>query len=194
MPKFNTKTIVKACIFSFFAVLLTANVYATTLLPVSSKQLSSESELIFEGRVVDSVVKRSADHGVPFTYVQFEVLDVITGSYAAGHITLGFAGGTLDGMTYRIDGIYTPQINERGVYFVETLSRELLHPLTGWHQGHYVVIQNKSSVEQVLNIEQFLRLNSPKSGAVANDASSLIDNAPSLSDFRSNVKREATQQ
>ena len=176
--------------------LFSATSFATTLLPVTMKQLSGQSELVFEGHVVDSYVKRSTDHGVPFTYVQFEVLDVISGSFAPPYITLGFAGGTLDGMTYRVDGIHYPRINERGIYFVETLTRELLNPLYGWHQGHYVVFQNKnSSAERVLSIEEFLRNTNPKSSK-SSDGMPSLENVPSssLSEFKSDMKNEASAQ
>jgi len=146
MLKFNTNSSVKAYIFAFIGVLLSANSFATTLLPVTMKQLSSESELVF-----DSYVKRPTDHGVPFTYVQFEVLDIISSSFAPPYVTLGFAGGTLDGMTYRVDGVHYSWINERGTYFVETLTRELLNPLYGWLQGYYVVLQNKKSRTHLIN-------------------------------------------
>ena len=32
-----------------------------------------------------------------------------------------------------------PEMSEQGVYFVESMSRDLINPLIGWSQGHFII-------------------------------------------------------
>ncbi len=44
-----------------------------------------------------------------------------------------------DGVALRVSYLHIPELGEQGIYFVESLSRPLVNPLVGWHQGHYLV-------------------------------------------------------
>jgi hypothetical protein len=43
-----------------------------------------------------------------------------------------------------------PERGEKGIYFVESLQRRQAHPLYGWSQGHFVVVEDERGVERVL--------------------------------------------
>jgi hypothetical protein len=102
--------------------------------------LADEAQLIFEGRVVDWNVIREGR--LITTVVTFEVLDMIKGEGNAINLDLHFSGGELDGEILEITGSKIPVISEHGVYFVESAEGNLLNPLLGWTQGHYIIKNN----------------------------------------------------
>lgn len=118
---------------------------ATTLLKVDFDEVVGQSEFIFEGRVIAKETRRSNRDGNPLTYVTFQVLDVLKGSTDGEIVTLGFTGGAIDGKKIVVQGLRMPVMNERGIYFVESLENEFFNPLYGWHQGHYLVTEDASS-------------------------------------------------
>lgn len=112
---------------------------ATSVEQISTDQLIAGSELVIDARVTAVQVRPAGPRALPYTYATLEVIDVIKGNYAKRAIELGFMGGTLQGQTFTITDMHPPQIGERGIYFIESLSRQQVHPLYGWDQGHYVV-------------------------------------------------------
>ncbi|MAF33092.1 MAG: hypothetical protein QF876_02965 [Desulfobacterales bacterium] len=136
-------------VFLITFVLLPAGIAkATTILEVSFAEVIQGAELIFEGRVLSEETRPSPIDGRPFTYFTFEIIDVINGPYSGNYIELGFAGGTLRGLTLSVSNMRMPEIGERGVYFVESLTQELVHPLYGWHQGHYLVVTDPANLQE----------------------------------------------
>lgn len=120
--------------------LLSTIVLSTTIKELSLSQLADEAQLIFEGRVVDWNVIREGR--LITTVVTFEVLDMIKGEGNAINLDLHFSGGELDGEILEITGSKIPVISEHGVYFVESAEGNLLNPLLGWTQGHYIIKNN----------------------------------------------------
>jgi hypothetical protein len=112
---------------------------AVTILQMTLAQALSGSELVFEGRVIGQQVHPSPDQSLIYTYVTFQVMDVIKGQAPGDTVQLAFTGGTLGDLTLRIPDMHVPEVGERGIYFVESLSRQQANPLFGWDQGHYVV-------------------------------------------------------
>jgi hypothetical protein len=160
-------------------ILLSAGVAkATTVLEVSFDEVVKSAEFIFEGQVLSKETRPSPIDGRPFTYFTFEVIDVIKGSYSGNYIELGFAGGTLGGLTLSVSDMRMPEIGERGIYFVESLTQELVHPFYGWHQGHYLVVTNTDNLhEKVVPL-----LADPKT------LKALITIAPTVNNFKQNVR------
>jgi len=112
---------------------------ASVVEQVTLPQVVQGSQLIFEGQVISKQV-RYAPNGDPFTYFTFRILDVIKGNYTAPTIELGFMGGpTSNGLILQISDMRMPEVGEHGIYFVESLARQQVHPLYGWQQGHYLV-------------------------------------------------------
>jgi hypothetical protein len=120
--------------------LLSTIALSTTIKELSLSQLADEAQLIFEGRVVDWNVIREGR--LITTVVTFEVLDMIKGEGNAINLDLHFSGGELDGEILEITGSKIPAISEHGVYFVESAEGNLLNPLLGWTQGHYIIKNN----------------------------------------------------
>ena len=115
---------------------------STTIKELSLNQLTNEAELIFEGRVKDRNVIREGR--LITTIVTFEILDVIKGEKNTTNLDLPFSGGELDGEVLEITGSKIPAINEHGIYFVESAEGNLLNPLLGWTQGHYIIENNRA--------------------------------------------------
>ena len=50
-----------------------------------------------------------------------------------------FTGGTSNGETIKVNGLIIPQSAEQGIYFVESTCENLINPLVGWSQGHFII-------------------------------------------------------
>ncbi len=116
--------------------------FGTTLLSLSVNSLSEQAEFVFEGEVIAVEAQRSGSRGMVSTFVTFRVIDTLKGDAGAIDIELKFLGGTLNGEVLEVNGSRLPKLGERGVYFVESLSRDLINPLLGWSQGHYLISTN----------------------------------------------------
>jgi len=42
----------------------------------------------------------------------------------------------------QVSGLRIPEDGEQGIYFVESVSRDLINPLIGWSQGHFVIVDD----------------------------------------------------
>jgi hypothetical protein len=151
-----------------------ANVHASTVLSVGFDELAQRAELIFEGQVTSTETRRSVVNSAPMTYFTFQVIDVIKGVHSGEVIELGFAGGTIDGLTMEVSDMRMPEAGERGIYFVESVNAELVHPLYGWSQGHYLVtMDNERSVGRVIPVL---------------DSGMALQSAPTLGDFKQTIR------
>lgn len=143
---------------------------ATTLVSMSIDQISSEAELIFEGEVLVRETRRDTSNDLIYTYVTFAVRDVVKGSYGGSELELRFTGGSIDNEIVEINGLTLPGEGEQGIYFVESISRNLLNPMLGWSQGHYLIHEENGerhvstleeehviSVQPVSNVPRALR-------------------------------------
>lgn len=146
---------------------------SSTVLTVGLNEVASKSEFIFEGRVLSKETRPSPPDNRPFTYFTFEIIDVIKGSYPNKYIELGFAGGTINGLTMEVTDLQMPELKEKGIYFVESLSKELIHPLYGWNQGHYLVM-NISGAEKVVQADMA--------------ATQSLSTAPTINEFKQNIR------
>ena len=141
---------------------------ASTLLRVSVDELTQRAEFVFEGEVVSVQAQRSGARGMICTFVTFNVIDTIKGSASVESIELKFLGGNLEGERLEVNGSRIPELGERGVYFVESLTQDLINPLLGWSQGQYL-IQTEDGVEQVtsVNARPIVSVAAPRSAAAA---------------------------
>ena len=60
-----------------------------------------------------------------------------------------FSGGKMDGLILSYSDMRLPEIGEVGVYFVESLTKNQIHPLVGWSQGHFLEIIDSQGVARV---------------------------------------------
>lgn len=144
---------------------------ASTLLRVSVDELTQRAEFVFEGEVVSVQAQRSGARGMISTFVTFNVIDTIKGSASVESIELKFLGGNLEGERLEVNGSRIPELGERGVYFVESLTQDLINPLLGWSQGQYL-IQTEDGVEQVtsVNARPIVSVATPNSAAATGPA------------------------
>jgi hypothetical protein len=112
---------------------------ASTVEQVSLAKMLKDSELVFEGQVTQVVSRLTANKQSVETLVTIQVLDVIKGTAPGSQVTLNFAGGDTPTLHMTVSGMKPPQLNDHGIYFVETTKRLLIHPLYGWDQGHFLV-------------------------------------------------------
>jgi len=133
----------KSVISFLLLVLLTTVVQATTVLQQSLPAMTKNAELIFEGTVVGLQAERSGKR--IYTWVTFEVTDVIKGDYHDSIIKLRYLGGKVADMRIEIAEMSLPKMGEVGIYLVESTSKQTVHPLIGWGQGHFLVKSDKKT-------------------------------------------------
>lgn len=121
---------------------------ATSVREASVDELVDQSEVVFEGTVVDVRSRKSAP-GMIVTDVVFEVTDVIKGHIPQRRLTLEFLGGEVDGEALSVPAMGYPEVGERGIYFAESAERRLINPLYGWDQGRFLVTRDETGVERV---------------------------------------------
>ena len=125
------------CVFVTYA----TGTNATTILGMDIDKVANDAELIFEGEVILHETRQNSNTGIIHTYVTFTVHDVVKGDFSADTIELKFAGGTFMDQIVEVRGLKIPKEGENGIYFVESTSRDLLNPLIGWSQGHFIIEQ-----------------------------------------------------
>lgn len=117
---------------------------ATTILGMDIDKVAADAEFVFEGAVINSET-RQASSGIISTYVTFQINDIIKGDYAGESVELKFMGGAFNGQIVEVSGMRIPEMNEQGVYFVESMSRDLINPLIGWSQGHFIITDDNGT-------------------------------------------------
>mgnify|MGYP001031708696 CR=1 FL=1 len=120
---------------------------ASTLLSLSVSQLSQQAAMVFEGEVIAVETQRVGARGLIHTFVTFQVDDLVKGEPGSAQLELRFLGGTESGERLEVNGSRLPRLGERGIYFVESLTENLINPLLGWSQGHYLIARNGSAFE-----------------------------------------------
>ncbi len=124
-------------------------VQATTLLHQDLGDLVDQAELIFVGTVLHAEPVLTGDGAFAFTYVTFEVEDALKGSARDRRLTLRFAGGELEEVSYDVVGIPRFAPGGRHLLFVEGNGR-LGVPLVGWGQGRLDFAAHPLSGETIL--------------------------------------------
>jgi hypothetical protein len=110
---------------------------ATTVRSLGIRELAARAELVFEGRVLEHEVRAEGD--AIRTCVRFAVLEVLKGPAVESPLVLCFAGGSVGARSRRVEGMNVPPPGERGIYFVDHLGSDRVHPLLGWDQGRFRV-------------------------------------------------------
>lgn len=127
--------------------------HSSSVNEVGLGEMAAASELVFEGRVESVDSRWSQDGSAIRTFVTFKVLDVIKGS-ARDTVTLSFLGGNVGHLRLSVSDLNLPVPGEKGVYFVESTERDLVNPLYGWSQGHFLLVRDPSGKgERVLTAD-----------------------------------------
>lgn len=128
----------------------TAN--GTSILGMDIDQVAEQAEFIFEGEVILSETRQDNGSGIISSYVTFAIWDVVKGDYDADTVELKFMGGAFNGQIVEVSGLRIPQLGEQGIYFVESLSQDLINPLLGWSQGHFIIVE-ENGVRRISTID-----------------------------------------
>ncbi|WP_286817039.1 hypothetical protein [Desulfobacter sp. UBA2225] len=123
--------------------------YGASVLKITMDELLTGSEFVFEGRVLSVESKQTGPKRI-HTFVTCEIKEIIKGEYPEPTITLRFLGGTVGNLTMAVSDIQIPRDGERGVYFVESLDRNQVHPLYGWSQGHFTVTADDTGTDRMM--------------------------------------------
>ena len=116
--------------------------WATTILGMDIDKVAADAEFVFEGEVINSETRQDSNSGIISTYVTFRIDDVIKGDFSGDSVELKFMGGAFNGEIVQVSGMRIPQMSEQGIYFVESMSRDLINPLIGWSQGHFIIVDD----------------------------------------------------
>lgn len=124
---------------------------ATSIVKMDVKNLSKRSSLVFAGTVAAIEKHALADDSMAYTFVTFEDLDVLAGTFGGGTLTLRFDGGELsDGRTVLVPGMPEFTEGERVVLFADGGNGAVPCPVIGWEQGHLRVVADPATGEPVL--------------------------------------------
>jgi hypothetical protein len=122
---------------------------ATTVLPMDVAQLSDRAEIVFTGTAVQSTVALSKDGSEPYTFVTFNVHEVLKGWTLGRQLTLRFTGGEIGGSTVRFEGMPAFEPGETYLLFVRGNGTSLC-PVVGWWQGQFRYSRQAGSRKQIL--------------------------------------------
>ena len=118
---------------------------ATTILGMDIDKVAADAEFVFEGSVINSETRQDSNSGIISTYVTFQINDIIKGDYTGDSVELKFMGGVFNGQIVQVSGMRIPEMAEQGIYFVESMSRDLINPLIGWSQGHFIIVDDNGT-------------------------------------------------
>lgn len=118
---------------------------ATTIRAVTFAELLKHSEFVFEGRVVAVESGIFPGSRLPRTCVMFEIIEVIKGEHSDDSVDLCFMGGMSGKYTLQVTNMQYPKLDEKGIYFVKSLTRKYPNPLYGWKQGHFLIEADPST-------------------------------------------------
>lgn len=125
----------------FLLLLCPAVLSATSVRQLDFDSLLTTSSLVFEGEVLELESQWNDTRAYIYTSVRFKVKDVLKGDWTESNLELRFAGGTVGEDRQEFEAMIYPAIGEQGVYFVEDVEKLMVHPLVGWSQGHFKVIE-----------------------------------------------------
>jgi hypothetical protein len=127
---------------------MTVQAFATTLVYKNFDDLVKEADGIVMGRVAGIESKYNPEREI-YTFVTFDQLEVLGGSYAGQTLTLRFKGGQVDNNISQIVGSPEFRLNEQVVLFVEGNGQHMV-PLVGWTQGMFRVSKDAATGRQVI--------------------------------------------
>ena len=127
---------------TWLLVALTA--HATTVIAPDFDSLVSKADYVVRATVksVTSEFRATPQGRAIFTKVELEVLETITG-IPPSPLVLEMLGGTVDGVTMRVDGTPKFHVGDEDILFVQNNGRQY-YPLVGIMNGKYPVKRDAS--------------------------------------------------
>ncbi len=124
---------------TLLAIGLVNNARATTVELVTFTDLIDRAELIVEGSVQRTYSQYDDAGRFIWTHAEVRVTDVLKGQPTTSLIELKFMGGTVGDMTLEVTDMNYPAVGDSSVFFIESATRQQMHPLVGWDQGRFQV-------------------------------------------------------
>jgi hypothetical protein len=122
---------------------------ATTVPPMDAAKLSDRAEIVFTGTVARSMVVLSKEGTEPYTFVTFDVHDVLKGWTLGRQLTLRFSGGEIGASEVRYEGM--PEFEEGKTYLLFVRGNgSSVCPVLGWWQGQYRYSRQSGSQKEIL--------------------------------------------
>ncbi len=109
---------------------------ATTMPSLDLEDISGRAELIVTGTAVSREVVPSRDGRYPFTFVTFQVEEVLKGKVSDRRLKLRFDGGELGNERLVVHGMPELSPGERYLLFIQG-NGSLASPIVGWSQGQF---------------------------------------------------------
>jgi hypothetical protein len=143
MVKSGTKMLcfekISLAFFIFLLVLFPSLSIATSIYAVTFEELLKYAGFVFEGRVIAVESGMFPSSHLPRTCVLFEIIEVLKGAHSDDTVELCFMGGISGEYTVHVANMQYPKLDEKGIYFVKSLTRHYTNPLYGWKQGHFLI-------------------------------------------------------
>jgi hypothetical protein len=136
----------------FIAVTLCSEIQASSIQQVGFEAMSRSAEVVFEGEITGVEARWDQSKTQIHTYVEFRLADVIKQSTQGNELETGellvlqFLGGIVGDDELRVSGLVYPELGEKGIYFVSSITRNMVNPLIGWSQGHFKINSQDSIV------------------------------------------------
>lgn len=125
-----------------------APVQATVVPRFDAGKLADQSALVFVGTVVDHQAAVTRDGLYPYTFVTFNVEDVLKGESDL-QLTLRFDGGPVGNEFIEVSGMPRFEVGGRHLLFVAGVEQGFC-PLTGWFQGKFDFVRHPEDGRDVL--------------------------------------------
>ncbi len=199
----NTKkSIFKALIILsvVIVVFLASNATATTVREMTVEDVIRHSSLVFEGKVIAATSKRTGLKGRIHTLVTFQITEIISGYFNDKTLVLSYMGGVVDGVMLQVGDMDIPKVGDEGVFFVESLARPQVHPLTGWSQGHFAIKKDLNGkrmvttskgqlVKNLIKGRKTSKFEISKGVAIGVEVDNNLNNAMTIDEFKIKLKQ-----
>jgi hypothetical protein len=129
----------------FIAFAFCSELKASSIEQIGFEAMSRSAEVVFEAEIISVEARWDQSKTRIHTYIEFRLADVIKQpsqgiSIEAGEsLVLQFLGGKVGDDELRVSGLIYPELGEKGIYFVSSVTRNLVNPLIGWSQGHFKI-------------------------------------------------------
>jgi len=133
------------CLLMFSATALRAD----QMIPLSVAELTSEADVVIQGKVVSTTVKRDPE-GRIYTSADLLVEDVWKGNVTTNHFTLIHGGGVLGLEVSEVSGEADYEVGEEIVSFM-VLNKRGEGVSIGLSQGKFFVTQDAASGEKLVH-------------------------------------------
>jgi hypothetical protein len=142
----------KRAVAGAFALVLAAQLRATTVPSLSFEELTDQSEVVVNGQVNRSWSEWDSEHKYIWTHYEIRITGVHKGS-TAGTVIVSEPGGVVGDRGMSVAGVVSYAAGEQVAVFLQRMPNGFLRT-TGWWQGKFGVDANgrlhASSVSEVL--------------------------------------------